>query len=114
MPKRVTKQAEPLPAVASPQLATLASAPPLRGEWAYEIKLDGYRILAQCDHGNVRLFTRNGNDWTDKMPSLVRELATVPIQTAWFDGEVVVQQANGLPNFNALQNAFDESKASMR
>jgi bifunctional non-homologous end joining protein LigD len=60
----------------------------------------------------VRLFTRNGNDWTDKMPSLVRELAAIPVETAWLDGEVVVLQANGLPDFNALQNAFDKRQGS--
>jgi ATP-dependent DNA ligase len=46
------------------------------------------------------------------MPSLVRELAAIPIESAWFDGEVVVQQANGLPDFNALQNGFDEKQGS--
>ena len=104
--------AHPLPATVAPQLATLVSAPPTRDEWAYEIKLDGYRILARCDRGTVQMFRRNGNEWTDKMPSLVSELAAIPVDTAWLDGEVVVQQANGLPDFNALQNAFDAKQGS--
>jgi bifunctional non-homologous end joining protein LigD len=74
----------------------------------YEIKLDGYRILGRCEGGKARLFTRNGNDWTSKMESLAREIATLPAQTAWLDGEVVVLGDNGVPSFNALQNAFDK------
>ena len=53
-----------------PQHATLVDAPPRGGGWTYEIKLDGYRILARCEHGKVRLFTRNENDWSAKMQSL--------------------------------------------
>jgi bifunctional non-homologous end joining protein LigD len=102
------RRPDPLPASVTPQLATLVDGPPVRGEWTYEIKFDGYRILARCDDGNVRLFTRNSNDWTDKMPTLARELATMPVETAWLDGEIVVQDTNGLPDFNALQNAFDK------
>src|SRR5262249_48752729 len=70
------------------------------------------RILARLDHGKVRLFTRNGNDWTDKMPSLARELAALAVETSWLDGEVVVLQESGLPDFNALQNAFDKRQGS--
>ena len=105
---------DPLPITMQPQLATLVTALPTRGEWTYEIKLDGYRILARCDHGSVRLFTRKGNDWTDKMPTLARELAKIPVESAWLDGEVVVLAANGLPDFNALQNAFDRREATSR
>ena len=106
--KRATKKStDPFPERISPQLATLVSAPPTRGAWSYEIKLDGYRILSRCGGGVVRLFTRNENDWTSKMVSLAQELAALPAETAWFDGEVVVLGENGIPNFHALQNAFD-------
>ncbi len=106
--KRATKKSiDPFPERISPQLATLVSAPPTRGAWTYEIKLDGYRILSRCGGGVVRLFTRNENDWTSKMVSLAQALAALPAETAWFDGEVVVLGENGIPNFNALQNAFD-------
>ena len=93
----------------SPQLATLAKAPPGAG-WIYEIKFDGYRLLARIEGGAVRLFTRNGNDWTDKMRGLADELASLPVGNAWLDGEAVVLNDKGVPDFNALQNAFDRSR----
>src|SRR5262249_56598119 len=68
---------------------------------------DGYRILARIEGGSVRLYTRNGNDWTAKMPRLSQELAAFAIKNAWLDGEVVVMGDTGIPDFNALQNAFD-------
>ena len=55
-----------LPATLLPQLATLVSEPPSDDGWIYEIKFDGYRVLARVDEASddVRLFTRNGNDWS--------------------------------------------------
>ncbi|MEO7057673.1 MAG: non-homologous end-joining DNA ligase, partial [Caldimonas sp.] len=94
----------------SPQLATLAKVPPSTGEWIYEIKFDGYRVLARLQAGQVRLCTRNGNDWTDKMRGLAGELEQLPINGAWLDGEAVVLNEKGVPDFNALQNAFDRSR----
>ena len=81
-PKRA---ADPFPDTLSPQLATLVSKPPDRGDWVYEIKLDGYRILARCEAGKARLFTRNSHDWTARMASLAREVATLPVATGAWD-----------------------------
>src|SRR6185369_7583615 len=53
-----------LPAALQPQLATLVDEPPQDGDgWLYEVKFDGYRMLARAERGKVRLITRNGNDW---------------------------------------------------
>ena len=97
-----------IPDYISPQLATLVDAPPKGAGWTYEIKLDGYRILSRIEGGNVRLFTRNEHDWTRKMPLLAKEVAALPVDSAWLDGEVVVLGDSGIPDFNALQNAFDK------
>ncbi len=67
--------AAPLPTKLSPQLATPAAAPPTTGEWGYEIKFDGYRILVRINDGRVKFFTRNGHDWTSKMASGIVNLA---------------------------------------
>ena len=99
-----------LPATLAPQLATLATSVPASGEWSYEIKFDGYRLLARIEQGRARLFTRNGNDWTAKLKALAAAVETLGIQAAWLDGEIVVLNQDVTPDFNALQNAFDASR----
>lgn len=115
--KHGTRGAEPtipgavrsrLPKELSPQLATLVSGVPASGDWLYEIKLDGYRLLTRFEDGKPRLITRRGNDWSSKMPSLLTELETLGLQSSWLDGEIVVLKEGGVPDFNALQNAFDK------
>ena len=99
-----------LPAELSPQLATLVSEPPAGDGWIYEIKFDGYRILARIDGDDVRLFTRRGNDWSERMPALVEAVRALGLGSAWLDGEIVVTGEHGAPDFNALQNAFDSAR----
>ena len=102
-----------LPEALAPQLATLASAPPATpGDWLYELKFDGYRLLARIDGDKVRCFTRNGHDWTSKLPTLARSLARLKTTSAWLDGEIVVAGEHGAPDFQALQNAFDSGATS--
>lgn len=99
-----------LPAAFSPQLATLMDAPPQpAGEWLYELKYDGYRLLVRIEGKDVRCFTRNGHDWSDKLPELVKALRALKLRSAWIDGEIVVEGENGAPDFQALQNAFERS-----
>ncbi|MEX3943838.1 DNA ligase D [Paraburkholderia sp. BR10937] len=95
-----------LPAKLEPQLATLAPSLPTGGDWVTETKLDGYRLLARINRGDVRLFTRGGHDWAAKFPALVDELKALPVSSAWLDGEIVMLK-DGLPDFSALQNAMD-------
>jgi bifunctional non-homologous end joining protein LigD len=102
----------PLPRKLSPQLATLVKKPPAGDAWLYEAKLDGYRVLARIESGKVHLFTRNSNDWTAKMPQLAAEIARLDLQSGWVDGEIVVMNERGVPDFNALQNAMDASKGA--
>ncbi|UIN53252.1 DNA ligase D [Pseudomonas kribbensis] len=99
-----------IPAQLKPQLATLVESAP-EGDWQYEIKFDGYRIMARIDHGEVQLFTRNGHDWTHKLPKQAQALAALGLESAWLDGEMVVADADGVPDFQALQNAFDSGRS---
>ena len=102
-----------LPDTLTPQLAVAAQSVPREGTWIYELKLDGYRLLARIDErGGVRLFTRNANDWTDRMPVLARAVTSLGLKSTWLDGEIVVLNQQGTPDFNALQNAFDASLTS--
>jgi bifunctional non-homologous end joining protein LigD len=99
-----------LPLALAPQLATLVSEAPSDPGWIYEIKFDGYRVLARIDGDDVRLFTRRGNDWSTRMKGLVAAIRSLAIGSGWLDGEIVVNGAHGAPDFNALQNAFDAAR----
>ena len=66
----------------APQLASVTDAPPEGGDWLTEIKFDGYRILAAVDHGKVRLLTRNGNDWTDRLSAVAKAVSQLDVGSA--------------------------------
>lgn len=100
-----------LPAQLKPQLATLVDGVPQHApDWLYEMKFDGYRLVARIEGEDVRLFTRNGHDWSAKMPHLVEAMRALPAKWAWIDGEIVMLDREGIPNFQSLQNAFDNDR----
>ncbi|MFL1417245.1 DNA ligase D [Pseudomonas fildesensis] len=109
-PKPRAKKTAALPEQLTPQLATLVDRAP-EGDWNYEIKFDGYRMLARIRDGEVRLFTRNGHDWTDRLPRQAKALHALKLQDSWLDGEMVSLNGDGLPDFQALQNAFDTGRS---
>jgi bifunctional non-homologous end joining protein LigD len=94
----------------APMLATLMSEPPAGDDWIHEIKYDGYRLVARIERGKARLFSRNEKEWTASFPEVARDLAALPVQTAWIDGEVVVLDESGRSSFQALQNALASPK----
>ena len=97
-----------LPATLAPELATLVEQPPSKlHEWLFEIKFDGYRMLARIENNSVQLITRNNNDWTGKLGALHQALLKMTLPDGWYDGEIVVHDAHGRPDFGALQRAFD-------
>ncbi len=100
-----------LPAQLKPQLATLVDGVPQHApDWLYEMKFDGYRLVARIEGEDVRLFTRNGHDWSSKLPHLIEALRALPAKWAWVDGEIVMLDREGIPNFQSLQNAFDNDR----
>ncbi|WP_457390194.1 DNA ligase D [Roseateles sp. P5_E1] len=99
----------PFPKTLELQLATLIAAAPADGDWVIENKFDGYRMGVRISKGKVALITRNGNDWTAKLAPLVDELEKLGIDQAWLDGEIVVLNEHGVPDFNRLQNAIDNA-----
>jgi bifunctional non-homologous end joining protein LigD len=99
-----------LPATLAPELATLVDKPPSTpADWIFEIKFDGYRMLARVEGKEIKLFTRNGNDWTHKLGALHKALLKAKLPDGWYDGEIVVHDEKGRPNFGLLQQAFDGS-----
>lgn len=85
------------------QLATLVDAVPSGNGWFHEIKYDGYRAEIAAAGGNVRVYTRNGLDWTDKFAPLVRHIAALDLPPCLIDGEIVVHDGDGNPDFSSLQ-----------
>jgi bifunctional non-homologous end joining protein LigD len=102
---------ERMPKFVAPQLANQSEEPPGGPGWLHEIKLDGYRIQAHKSDGEVHLYTRTGLDWTHRMKEIAAQIARLAVDTAVFDGEVVVLAENGTSSFADLQAAFqDEAK----
>ncbi|WP_207492986.1 DNA ligase D [Aridibaculum aurantiacum] len=90
------------PARPQPMLATLVKDVMNDDEWLYEVKWDGYRILGTKKNKKVSLLTRSGLDYSRYYPVLVDELAALPVDVV-LDGEVVVLDKEGKPDFDALQ-----------
>ena len=95
-----------MPASFQPQLATLATHVPAAEHWLAELKYDGYRALTRIAQGTVKMFTRQGHNWSAKWPTLVQALADLPVDSAWLDGEVVAIGPDGDVSFQLLQNAM--------
>lgn len=97
-----------MPDFAGLQLCEAATRPPSADSWVHEIKLDGYRIQMRIESGAVTLRTRKGLDWTDRFPAIAKAAAKLP--DALIDGEIVALNANGDPDFPAMQAALAEGR----
>ena len=94
-----------LPAFRPPELATLVDRVPDGKDWLFEMKYDGYRCLAAIAGPEVRLYTRNGNDWTEQFRAIVPPLARLSPGSALIDGELCAQK-DGRTDFSALKAAL--------
>ena len=108
LPKTVkNKKKSEMPADLQPMLATLVDKP-VEGDWIYEVKWDGFRALAYLDQHEVNLRSRNNKDFNQKFYPIHDALRQWNLN-AVFDGEVVVLNKKGLPDFAALQNWRSEA-----
>jgi bifunctional non-homologous end joining protein LigD len=89
--------------VPKPMLARLSTQIIDKPDWLYEIKYDGYRIIAQINNGAVKLISRNGNDYTKKFNAISSALSNIS-QSVILDGEVVIENSKGISDFQRLQN----------
>lgn len=109
---------EHFPGFIRPQLALSTSQPPETDAWIHELKLDGYRIQIRVREIKSRgrlvpaatLLTRNGLDWTHRMPEIAQAATLLRVKAAVLDGEVVVLEPSGQTSFAAMQAAFQEGK----
>jgi bifunctional non-homologous end joining protein LigD len=89
----------------APMLPTLGSVDRMTADqWAFEGKFDGYRMLVEADHGTLWLQTRNGRDVTGEYPQLQSLAVVLAGHHVVLDGEAVVLDSHGVPNFAAMQN----------
>ena len=94
----------PFPGFIKPCLATQRDEVTSARGFVHELKLDGYRIQAHLRDGHVTLYTRTGLDWSNRFPAIAAELARLPAGKLILDGELISADANGCPNFSALQD----------
>jgi len=64
-----------------PQLPSLTDQPPEGGDWIHEVKHDGYRTMLVVERGTARAYTRNGHDWSDRYPGIIRAAVKLPRAT---------------------------------
>jgi bifunctional non-homologous end joining protein LigD len=91
-----------------PMLASLGDEPFDNKDWVFELKWDGYRAIAELDKKKVKLYSRNGLSFNERYPLLVNELQSLNLR-AVLDGEVVVFDEDGRPNFQKLQH-YDDNR----
>jgi bifunctional non-homologous end joining protein LigD len=102
-----------LPAFSAPALATLVDDLPEGPDWLFEVKFDGYRAIAAAHGDHVRIYTRSGNDWTDRYPAIARAIAALNLDRALLDGEVIAIDQDGRSDFGALQQALSEGRGAL-
>jgi bifunctional non-homologous end joining protein LigD len=107
------------PAKVQPMLCETGDDAFTRDGWLFEIKMDGYRLIASKTAGEPRLVTRNGNDYTGVFPEIARAIKALPLDDFIIDGEAVVLDGKGMPSFSMLQqrgrlqNAVDIKRAAV-
>ncbi len=94
------------------QLAKLVNTVPEGEDWLYELKYDGYRIIAFVEGNRVRLITRNGHDFTNRFRTIASSLLDLAGGRAMvLDGEMTVTDESGKTDFQALQNFMKKTQA---
>src|ERR1700682_2472934 len=87
-----------------PCIPTRAAKVPAGPDWIHEIKHDGYRLIVQREGKRVRLFTRNGHDWTNRYPLIVEAALRNRSTSFVIDGEAVLLGVDGISDFNGLHS----------
>lgn len=111
-PRRRSDPAQPhlpfdlMPGRIEPCLALLKQRPPKGPQWVFEIKWDGYRLAVHVAPKGIRILTRGGHDWTHRFPAIVAAARSLPVATAILDGEAVVLDEQGRPDFGLLQQSL--------
>jgi bifunctional non-homologous end joining protein LigD len=92
----------PFPGVHRALSSDAAPGGPFGAGWLHEIKSDGYRTQAHLRNGQPAVYTRAGYDWTPHFQPIADALATLPATNLILDGEAVVADSRGIPDFGLL------------
>jgi bifunctional non-homologous end joining protein LigD len=103
----------PYPGFIEPELATSVDKVPSGARWIHEIKFDGCRVQVHLRDAAVKVFTRRGNDWTNRFRKIASDAWHVNAGSAIIDGEVVVPAADGTTDFSVLQNELKGRSAKI-
>ncbi|HEY0743216.1 MAG TPA: DNA ligase D [Chryseosolibacter sp.] len=106
------KKKSKIPSDIKPMLATLVDKPSDAKGWLYEVKWDGFRAIAYVNAGEVELRSRNNKDFNKKFYPVYQELKDWKIK-AVVDGEIIVVNDKGKPDFNALQEWRSEADGEL-
>jgi ATP-dependent DNA ligase len=107
MSKRPASRLEFIP----PVIPALVDQPPEGDGWIHEVKFDGYRTQIIVQHGEARVYTRNGHDWSTKLWPIALAGQALPCKSAIIDGEVIVCNEKGAADFNAIGRRSRRSRA---
>ncbi|MCZ7934877.1 non-homologous end-joining DNA ligase [Agrobacterium leguminum] len=100
---------DPMPDRVEPALAQLKAHPPGGDQWSWELKWDGYRLAVHIEPTGVRILTRGGHDWTHRFPAIEKAARALGPATMIIDGEAVVLDDEGRPDFGLLQKSLGAS-----
>src|SRR5262245_33718262 len=100
------------PGFVEPMKAKLVEKPPATGDWIYELKFDGIRLIAVKDHQKVSLLSRNQNDLSARFPEIIDAVKNLPTDECVVDGEVVALDEDGRSSFQLLQAREMEGRKS--
>src|SRR5882672_11379834 len=100
------------PGFITPALATSISKVPSGERWIHEVKFDGYRVQMHVVNETIQIFTRPGNDWTNRFKKIAADGWQLNAKSAIIDGEVIVPAANGVSDFLVLQMSCAANRTS--
>jgi bifunctional non-homologous end joining protein LigD len=94
-----------------PCLPTISRSVPTGPQWAYEIKHDGFRFVAVRQRKQVRIYSRGGHDWSERLPTIVKALLALPMRSVVLDGEGVICGRDGKSEFDQMRACFSRHGA---
>jgi bifunctional non-homologous end joining protein LigD len=101
------------PGFIKPCQPILARAVPAGDGWLHELKHDGYRVIAFKDDGRVRLWSRNGRDWSSEFAAITAAMHALPFRRVMLDGEAMAHCLDGLPDFHKLMSRDGQATACL-